>query len=339
MGTTKETKLKMKERDQAREKARLSKNEQDWIHFRQQCVTENKNDKKKYFKKLYKKCQSESSTKNLYKVVQGQLGYKTGGPPQTFLLGGNHLPAPKQMANMQIECFQDKVDKLIRELPPTNKNPLETLEQSFKNWGDLANNHLTFEIKPITTLETLELIKQLGNSTSFSYDKIDAQSLKLAIEELYIPINHLINLSLKQSKFGNTWKIARVIPLHKGKGTSRLDPQNYHPISLLSPIAKITEKVVQQQLLKFMESTGQLNSNHHAYRSNHSTTSAVLQMSDSILQATDQNLITTLVTVDKSVAFDCVKHSIQEKKLEMYKVGTQARKWIMDYLGHRDTPI
>ena len=85
-----------------------------------------------------------------------------------------------------------------------------------------------------------------------------------------------------------------------------------------------------------MEYTKQLNHNHHAYHMHHNTSTALLQLTDSILEATDENMLSTLVTIDKSVAFDCVYVDILSKKLEMYKISKQTRNWIEDYMRNRE---
>ena len=140
---------------------------------------------------------------------------------------------------------------------------------------------------------------------------------------------------MKSSKFADNWKVAKVIPLYKGKGTSRTSPGSYRPISILPTISKIIEKVVQVQILNFLETTKQLNHNHHAYRSHHNTATALLQISDSILEATDRNLLSTLVTIDESAAFDCVSTEILVNKLLMYKMSKQTANWLESYMTDR----
>ena len=85
-----------------------------------------------------------------------------------------------------------------------------------------------------------------------------------------------------------------------------MTPGSYRPVAILPTISKIVEKVTHSHIITYMESSGQLNHNLHGYRTSDSTTTALLQLSDTILQATDSNLIVTLITVDKSAAFDCV---------------------------------
>ena len=77
------------------------------------------------------------------------------------------------------------------------------------------------------------------------------------------------------------------------------------------------ERAVQNQVVKFMVDTGQLNLNHNAYLKNRSTTTTVLQLLDQIYEATDDNLISTLMTVDESNAFESVDHKLLEEKMRL----------------------
>ena len=81
-------------------------------------------------------------------------------------------------------------------------------------------------------------------------------------------------------------------------------------------MGKITEKVIQSQIMAYMESTGQINTNSHAYRKIHSTTTAMLQISDDIQTSADLKLISCVMTLDESAAFDCVSHEILEQKIQ-----------------------
>ena len=143
-------------------------------------------------------------------------------------------------------------------------------------------------------------------------------------------------MSISKSRYLKSWKRAKLIPLYKGKGISRTDTSSYRPVSILPAMSKVVDKVVHQQLSNFMEKSGQLSHNLHVYRNGYSTTSAMLQLSDSILQAVDSNLISTVVTIDESAAFDCVCPYLLDKKLQLYNVDKSTRDWIMDYMTDRE---
>ena len=96
-------------------------------------------------------------------------------------------------------------------------------------------------------------------------------------------------MSITSRKFSNKWKISRVIPLYKGGRKSQLDPSSYRPISLLPVAVKLVEMEVHRQIMNFMDGNRLWNSNNHVYRKYHSTTSAMLQLSDKIFEAADKN--------------------------------------------------
>ena len=78
------------------------------------------------------------------------------------------------------------------------------------------------------------------------YDGISMAIIKDNKTILAEVLTHMINTIIRTSKFPDSQKIARVRPLHK-KG-DKSDRNNYRPISILTAISKITEKVLAIQL-------------------------------------------------------------------------------------------
>ena len=179
------------------------------------------------------------------------------------------------------------------------------------------------------------MILKLKNGHSFGIDKIDAFIVKLAAAQLISPITHVINLSLSLGKFPARWKISRILPLLKGKGMDDLNPASYRPVCQLPVLAKLTERSVQLQLLRYLEQSNQLSPNQHAYRENHNTATALLQLMDAISIETDNNKITTTMNMDLTAAFDCVPHSLLIQKLHYYGLDEVTINWISSYLTDR----
>ena len=200
--------------------------------------------------------------------------------------------------------------------------------------GDYKNTRPEFKLRNVTQLETLKFIKSLGNNMLYGHNKIDAMSIKLGAAILHRPICQIINLSLGTDRYIMRWKVAKVIPLWKGKGLSRVIPDSYRPISLLPTISKLTEKAVQFQLLNYMTKTRQLNTNHH-YCGFHSTTTSLLPGSDAILEATDKKMVSVIMTINETAAFDTVCHDLLDKKLQLYNCSSSFRNWVASYLGQR----
>jgi hypothetical protein len=80
--------------------------------------------------------------------------------------------------------------------------------------------------------------------------------------------------------FPTSYKIAKVIPLHKGKDSPTNQPKSYRPVSILPIISKIIEQVIQGQITSYMNESQLFHPNHHAYGAFHSTATAMISMHD-----------------------------------------------------------
>ena len=282
----------------------------------------------------FKDCIDNNDASKLFKLTKNQLGIKTGGPPETLHMDGKKISKPKEIVEVQINYFTDKIKKLKSNIQNTNTDPLKLLRKSMEKWTD-SENRQQFDIREITTLETLEYIKSLGNSTTMGDDLIDPMTIKLNATTLCRPIQHTINRSIATNKFCTKWKLGKTIPLHKGGKLSKFKPESYRPIAILPIISKIAEKAIQSQMMEYLEQTNQLNKNTHAYKQLHSTTSALMQITDYLAETADQNKIGNLMIVDQSAAFDCIDKIILDQKMKLYQFSENTRSWFRDYLSHR----
>ena len=141
----------------------------------------------------------------------------------------------------------------------------------------------------------------------------------------------LINLSLSSKVFPDQWKTACILPIPKTGDPSV--PSNNRPISLLSVLSKILEKVVSTQLTNYLESHHILSTRQYAYRSCHSTEDAVLDVVECLICNTDKGLVSSVTTLDLSKAFDSIDHGLLLNKLSWY--GVDDIKWFESYLTGR----
>ena len=334
---TDSTKVTMKERDKAREKARLSKIDADWSSYktlRNRCIKLQVQDKKNSERNEFDAIAEKNDTKLLFQKTKKMSNWKSGGPPTKFLINGKLIQKAEELANHQMRYFTEKLIRIRSSLGTSNSDPLRLLKLAFERWKPTQIIPI-FETKEITLLETATLIKNLSNSSSRGIDEIDSISIKTAAVILLKPIQHVINLSIRNSCFPMKWKLGRIKPLLKSNDLDQLTPGSFRPICLLPCISKMTEKVIQQQLLKHLEETGQLHRDHHAYREKLNTTTALLQITDMMYKSTDSNSITVTMSVDMSAAFDMVSHELLLRKLPLYKIGPQTQEWIRSYLQSR----
>ena len=261
---------------------------------------------------------------------------KKSGPPTCFKIKGKVYRKQKELAELQANYYAEKVEGIKNDLPRVNYDPLKLLKRAFLRWKPPGGKK-TFTVKNFTKNEVLKMIGKLKKSGAFGHDEIDTESIKIGAKSLAEPISFVINLSLGTTVFPSKWKLGRVIPLLKSTDADKTVPKSFRPVSQLSLISKLTERVVQSQLLTHLEVTGQINTNHHAYRCNLSTTTALIKMMDTIATAVDQNLVVSSMSIDQSAAFDCVIHEILLQKLTYYGIGGKEMTWLESYLKHRSS--
>ena len=332
-----ELKSKMTDRDKLRETARRTGNPEDWALYRRSrnsVSKETKKTKERFYENMFNEMDAAKDSKKIYGLTKELLGWKSDSAPKCLLVEGKLLRKPCEIANAQLDFYEKKLNTLRGKLAPKTSNPLDLLKNALDKW-DKKDEVNSFSFKEISILETSNLVSKLGNSVSYGHDGIDALSFKLILPTILIPLNHIINTSLRKGKFAMKWKLSKVIPLLKSKDSNRLDAGEYRPVSLLSTTSKVVERAAQLQLLKFFEDSGQLNNSGHAYRTGLSTTTTVAQICDELYQAAEQKNIASIMTVDQSMAFDTLSHDILVQKLELYGVGPDALEWIRDYLGNR----
>ena len=160
--------------------------------------------------------------------------------------------------------------------------------------------------------------------------------IKECIDILLPSITKLVNCSLREGLVPDGSKKVVVTPLIKKASLPVEDLKNYHPVSGLSFISKLVERVVAKQLVDHIHRHGLDNSYQSAYKSGHSTETALLSIKNDIHLSLSQGEATALVLLDLSVAFDTIDHSTLLSCLQdWFGVGGSALKWFSSYLMER----
>lgn len=153
-------------------------------------------------------------------------------------------------------------------------------------------------------------------------------------------MTNLINSSLHSGIFPSSQQHAIVTPALKKPQLNPTVPNNYRPISNLSFVSKLLERVVAKQLTTYLESNDLLPANQSAYRRGHSTETALLKICNDAFMAADKGMITLVVLLDYSAAFDTVDHSVMLAVLdERFGVRGNALKWHQSYLHGRTCSV
>ena len=194
-------------------------------------------------------------------------------------------------------------------------------------------NAATIVLCATDPLEIDCLISGLNEGKSTGPNSIPTNILKLIKDKISPMLCDIFNISLSTGVFPDLLKLAKTIPIFK-KG-SKLEVGNYRPISLLSNINKILEKLVHKRLYSFLEEHNCFYKNQFGFRSGHATEHALIEITEKIREALDQKKFACGIFVDLQKAFDTVNHNILLRKLEYYGVRGLPLSWFKSYLHGR----
>ena len=179
----------------------------------------------------------------------------------------------------------------------------------------------------------LKLLTELNSQKATGLDGLPAKFLKDGASTIAKPLTHIINMSITSGQFPKELKCAKIVPIYKKK--LKTDPGNYRPVSILSIISKIFEKVVCEQLSEYLECNNLMYDLQSGFRQNFSTDSCLIHLSDYILNNQDKGEYTGMVVIDLQKAFDTVNHKILLSKLQALGLDQVAIKWFASYLEDR----
>ena len=118
-----------------------------------------------------------------------------------------------------------------------------------------------------------------------------------------------------------------------------LDPddlKNYRPVSNLSFLSNVLERIVLSQLNEHLNHNNLLSPPQSAYRPNHSTETALLRIVNDLLTIMDNKKICILTLLDLSAAFDAIDHQILLTRLQhSFGISGPALSWFSSYLSNR----
>jgi hypothetical protein len=185
--------------------------------------------------------------------------------------------------------------------------------------------------------EVRDILGSLKLGKAHGMDGVSVRLLKETLHSIDAPLCNLLNESFSTGKVPNTWKKANVSPIHKKNSRSLVD--NYRPISLLSTLAKVQERIVYKRLYKHLMSNGLLTSKNSGFKERDSAMCQLIKIVDSIYKALEDGKDINLVFLDVSKAFDKVWHKGLIHKLKSNGISGMLLAWIEDYLSNREIRV
>ena len=179
-----------------------------------------------------------------------------------------------------------------------------------------------------------KVITNLDSSKTSGPDCIPVVILKNCEPKLSYILVKIFNNCLKESCFPDCLKVSSVVPVFKNVG-ERSTAKNYHPVSLLSVVSKVFEKLVNNRIVDHPEKCGLFSDFQYGFRSSRSTADLLTVVSDRIARAFNKSGATRAVALDISKAFDRVWHAGLLHKLKSYGISGQIFGLISSFLSNR----
>ena len=120
---------------------------------------------------------------------------------------------------------------------------------------------------------------------------------------------------------------------------SATDLSDFRPISILSAASKIHELIVFKQLSEFIKENGIFCPFQSGFRQGHSTHTALIQMVDDCRQAIDTQLITLVIGIDQTRAFDIINIGLLVEKLRFLGLSDSVCNWFTSFLSGRSQSV
>ena len=192
-----------------------------------------------------------------------------------------------------------------------------------------------FALRTISLGDLRCVLSRMRSSTSAGVDGLCIKFVKMCFPTIGSSLLRIVNTSLRTGTVPDSWKVSLIHPIPKAGNSS--DLSNFRPISIVPTIAKVVERIVQEQLYRYFNGNHLFNANQHGFRSQHSTETALLSLTDKVHHAMDSSHISLLVLLDLSKCFDVVDHARLLEKLRLYGVCT---RWFESYLSnHRQQVV
>ena len=205
---------------------------------------------------------------------------------------------------------------------------------SHKHFPDFLKNisNISFFVSPTDKTEIENDISSLDSNKSVGPNSIPTKIMKLSKNYISSQLSEIFNISFSSGVSLSILKTAKVIPVHKKD--SKLDFSNYCPVSLLSNIENILERLMYNRIYKFFSDNNLIYSLQFGIRQKFSTVHALISLTENIRKNLDEGNIGCGIFVDLQKAFDTVEHDILLSKLEHYPICGLANEWFKSYLSN-----
>ena len=268
-------------------------------YYRNLILLLSRKSKTNYYKIFFE--ENKNNLKNAWKGIKTLInaGKRKENLPTSMLINNKITTDHKIISESFNNFFGSIAETTKQNIIDTNKH--------FSDYLNNPNNNSLF-LKPTTENKIKGLISALDPQKATGPNSVPTNILKLISPTISKHLSNIINISFSTGVFPSALKEAYITPVHKKD--SKLNINNYRPISLLSNISKIIQKLMHSRIENFLTKFNCLYNNQFGFRNKHSTNHALIQLTETIKNAIDKGNYACGVFVDLQKAFDTVEHSI-----------------------------
>lgn len=206
---------------------------------------------------------------------------------------------------------------------------VRTSLESFQYIDTSSSRH-----SPINMSEISNIIKTLKNGKAPGIDGVNNRCLKALPKKGIKYLTKIVNSCLKFGYFPQVFKEAKVVPIRKSNKPSDC-PLSYRPISLLSSVSKIIEKIIKDKLAAYVDAHEIFPSEQFGFRREHNTIQPLMRIKNEIKRKFEQQKSTGMILMDIKAAFDSVWHDGLIYKMIKLNFPSHLIKIIQSFLQNR----
>ena len=230
-----------------------------------------------------------------------------------------------------LDFFSSKINTIHQQLA-SSRTPSDDPPWMITSGQPLISSLSDFT--PVTEQTVSELIRK-AKTTTCQLDPLPTSLVKACLPSISPMITNIINSSLTTGTVPPTLKLAAITPILKKPGADPTDLNHYRPISNLPFISKTLERVVAAQLQSHLDINNLHEPFQSGFRPKHSTETALVKITNDLLLAADSGLLTILILLDLSAAFDTISHPLLLDRLAGIGITGAALSWFTSYLTGR----
>ena len=274
----------------------------------------------------------KNSSKNFYNIIKPYLSNKGSLVTSDIKLvkSNNIMTNDLDMANIFNDYYTNIVEYTTGTAPKSLADTLPSLtpldriineiKVNFRNHPSITSirqnctNISSFIFQEVSVNEVEHILKSINPKKAVGSDNIPPLILKYSASVIAGPLTNIINMVILDKTFPYLVKCAVILPVHKKD--DRSDKKNYRPISILSALSKVFERIFHTQMTSYIDSI--LSQYVSAYRKHYSCQHILIRLIDNWKRDIDEGQVVGAVLMDLSKAFDCIPHDLLIAKLSAY---------------------